>query len=281
MEKCGIRSSSYIALIMVASVAGMAFALGGPGQARPLEVVIEEEGIRLPEELPAGYYYVDIRSEGGSPPTELAVDRLKDAVTLEEAAEAYEAVNEQFATGGPAHEAIERLTQLIVGVGGYTEPPSAFELTPGEYMVGVTREDFSFSYQGLTVTEAQATRQEPEVDLTVDMMDFAFSVPDEVASGEQTWEVRNVGEQVHHMIMWHLAEGKTAEDLMTFMQSGEGEPPAQEIGWTAILSPGVSNYVTYDLQPGNYFVICFLPDYETGQPHFMLGMTDTFTVTGD
>ena len=44
--------------------------------------------------------------------------------------------------------------------------------------------------------------------------------------------------------------------------------------------PGTTNYVALDLEPGTYFLLCFLPQGggEDGPPHFMAGMKHTLTV---
>jgi hypothetical protein len=65
---------------------------------------------------------------------------------------------------------------------------------------------------------------------------------------------------------------------------GEGEPAADEAGGVGIMSSGQSNYVDLELSPGEYVAICFMPDHlgeATGQPHFMLGMMQSFTVAGE
>jgi hypothetical protein len=40
----------------------------------------------------------------------------------------------------------------------------------------------------------------------------------------------------------------------------------------------VANYLELDLAAGDHFAICFVPDFETGAPHFALGMIAPFTV---
>ena len=44
------------------------------------------------------------------------------------------------------------------------------------------------------------------------------------------------------------------------------------------MNPGITNYLEVDLTAGDYFAICFIPDFETGAPHFALGMIMPFTV---
>jgi hypothetical protein len=43
-------------------------------------------------------------------------------------------------------------------------------------------------------------------------------------------------------------------------------------------SLGGTMWATVTLQPGDYTLVCFLPDPKTGKPHVKLGMRKTFTV---
>jgi hypothetical protein len=44
------------------------------------------------------------------------------------------------------------------------------------------------------------------------------------------------------------------------------------------MNPGYTNWALPDLEPGEYVAICFVPDPESGLPHFALGMLMPFTV---
>jgi hypothetical protein len=44
------------------------------------------------------------------------------------------------------------------------------------------------------------------------------------------------------------------------------------------MSPGFTVWSVLDFEPGDYFAICFVPDAESGAPHFALGMIAPFTV---
>jgi uncharacterized cupredoxin-like copper-binding protein len=45
-----------------------------------------------------------------------------------------------------------------------------------------------------------------------------------------------------------------------------------------MLEPGMSGYFTADFAPGNYALICFVPDAKDGKPHFTHGMMQQITV---
>ena len=45
------------------------------------------------------------------------------------------------------------------------------------------------------------------------------------------------------------------------------------------MSVGEKNWVSVNLEPGKYALICFIPDQRgDGKPHFMHGMTKEFEV---
>jgi hypothetical protein len=58
-----------------------------------------------------------------------------------------------------------------------------------------------------------------------------------------------------------------------------GPPPISPAGGSAAQAPGTTSFVPLELAPGNYVMICFVPDAASAQPHFTLGMIKDFTVT--
>src|SRR5690606_10839878 len=63
---------------------------------------------------------------------------------------------------------------------------------------------------------------------------------------------------------------------------GEGNPGeamarVDELS-SVVAGQGMPSNALFELVPGEYVVLCFMPDYETGQPHVMLGTVATFTV---
>jgi hypothetical protein len=130
------------------------------------------------------------------------------------------------------------------------------------------------------VAPAAASNSEaPQADLTVQMLDFGYNVPTEIPAGEQTWEVINVGVQLHELAVGKLKPGKTVADVMTFVQNEQqGEAPFEFEGGAQVMATGYSNFVEFDFEPGEYVALCFVPDPATGLPHILLGMIRPFTV---
>lgn len=141
----------------------------------------------------------------------------------------------------------------------------------------------------LEVTDGGADGEAPETDGSISLVDMAFEgLPEGVPAGAQTWEVTNNGEQLHEILVLQLAEGLDLGGVMGILTAEPGAtpeggapagPPFEAIGGTAPMSPGATNYLELDLQPGTHVAICFIPDAETGMPHFLMGMIAEFNVT--
>ena len=111
------------------------------------------------------------------------------------------------------------------------------------------------------------------------MHDFGFEIPEGLKAGPVTMEVVNSGDQPHELVLMKLQDGKTLEDVRAWMEAGEeGPPPGEFGGGVQAIGGGQSTFVTMDLAAGNYIAVCFIPDPATGQPHFLLGMMDEFSV---
>lgn len=138
----------------------------------------------------------------------------------------------------------------------------------------------------LVVTEnAGAATGLPETTETVLLRDFEFELPDGF-TGAGNVTITNEGEQVHELATYKAADGATADDVAAVLTydpaSGApaptGPPPiAGSTGVTA-MNKDVSNVLAMDLTPGEWLFICFIPDAETGAPHFTEGMITTVTV---
>ncbi len=190
-----------------------------------------------------------------------------------------------------------------VGPGGTAS--AIVNIDPGSYMVvcAIPGPDGMPHYMmgmqaPLEVTEAEGDASAPETDTTVTLVEMSFDgLPDAATAGEATWEVTNGGEQLHEFIVMKLGEGVSFDMARGILMSSEeatpgaaaASPPADmammqgppfvEIGGVAPLSPGYTNYAVLQLETGDYFAICFVPDAATGQPHYMMGMIAPFSVS--
>lgn len=139
----------------------------------------------------------------------------------------------------------------------------------------------------LTVTAAPAKQPSPpEAKGVVTMNDFAFTGVPSFSSGKVTLKVVNNGKQPHEMPVVRLNKGITGAQLRQILSApptpGQapppGPPPFQGAGGLQAISPGATAWTTLDLTPGEYALVCFVPDSASGKPHVALGMISTFTV---
>ena len=99
-----------------------------------------------------------------------------------------------------------------------------------------------------------------------------------VDGGSHTFLVENVGPQPHELVVVKLAPGKTIQDFAAWAESLKGPPPAAPVGGVAGLDKGLTAHFTVDLTPGEYGMICFVPDAKDGKPHLVHGMMKQFKV---
>ena len=128
----------------------------------------------------------------------------------------------------------------------------------------------------------------PVADGRVDMGDFAFLDMPQLDSGQVLLEVTNSGQEPHEMVVMRLDEGVEYEQVAAMLagpppSEGEapppGPPPFRFVGGMQAIMPGAHAWVTLDLTPGNYVLVCLIPSPANGgRPHVALGMIRPFTV---
>jgi len=111
----------------------------------------------------------------------------------------------------------------------------------------------------------------------VRLHDYGFTLP--AGFGKGTYKVTNDGPQPHELTLVRLAEGRTAADVGAYFTSGgRGSPPFTSAGGVGAVTIGTSAYGHFDLAPGNYLALCYVPDGAGGMPHAALGMVQPFSV---
>jgi uncharacterized cupredoxin-like copper-binding protein len=115
---------------------------------------------------------------------------------------------------------------------------------------------------------------------TVRLGEYSFESARPITPGRHTFLVTNGGQQPHELVLLRLAPGKTVQDFGAWATTGgmKGPPPALPLGGVAVIDQGDSGVFTADLTPGDYGLICFVPDAKDGKPHLMHGMMKQITV---
>lgn len=119
--------------------------------------------------------------------------------------------------------------------------------------------------------------QDP-ADVRVTLADYSFTLSSPLTAGKHVIEVSSTATQPHELELVRFAPGKTIDDLAKWMAKAEGPPPASALGGTSAMMPGITPRFTVDLTPGNYAMLCFVPDAKDGKPHLMHGMVQKFTI---
>lgn len=266
-------------LLLVAALA--ACSLGGESTANEAdtggipEVAVEKtaDGVSMASEVPSGIVALKI-----DPELEGLPGRLNDGVTMDDLNAALTNPEDPFA-------ALAMVTLLGAG-SNTTDGRTIYDLEPGQYAYVDMPENAPPSAVSFTAGDASGATA-PEAEVTVNLVDFNFAIPAEIESGPQVWQINNQGEQWHEMAVMKMNEGVSMDDVMALIMSEEsqdGPPPLEQLGelvaFWAPSGPGETAWVTWDLEPGNYTVLCFLPDI-TGDfsPHLAHGMFAELTVT--
>lgn len=241
-------------------------------------VIANDDEIQLPPVpeggVPAGLYTFQFINERTETEYSPVIGRFNDGVTMEEFNEAL-SVDDGLGA-----------VFLVTLFGGTNIMPDdnvsiSYYLEPGEYMLLEINEEGPGDMSPFTVVESGAELEEPQADVTLTMVDFAFGVPSEMPSGDLLWKFENTGEQWHEAAIYSVADGTTREDILASFEAGEegdgGE--FEQVFFWAPMSAGAEAWISIDLEPGTYAILCFLPDL-TGDfsPHIAHGMVQVFTV---
>ena len=230
----------------------------------------------MPDSIPAGYVTFTLVNDGPSfhHATVVRLDSAKTMADLEAA----------LKTPGP-------LPAWAVPLGGPNAPNpgsssnATLDLAAGHYAMvcfvdipdGVPHFAKGMAH-AFAVVASGTPGAAPKADVDLALVDYGFEFSTPLTAGHHVVAVTNKGPQPHEVEFLRLAPGKTAEDVMRWMQKPDGPPPASGIGGASFEAVGTTNYVSLDLTPGEYLAICFVPDAKDGKPHFMHGMAHTFTI---
>lgn len=130
----------------------------------------------------------------------------------------------------------------------------------------------------LTVVASTSVSTEPTADLSITLADYAFTTSGALKSGHHTIKVTNKGPQTHEVAVFRLAPGKTLKDIDAAVYTPGAVVPGNAFGGIAGLASGGTAYFDVDLTPGNYVLVCFVPDAKDGKAHLAHGMVKEFKV---
>lgn len=111
--------------------------------------------------------------------------------------------------------------------------------------------------------------------------DYGFAGPDRIPAGVTTMQVVNKGQDLHHIQLLKLLQGKTAEDFRAAVSANPARLPnwIQFVGGPNAILPDSESVATMNLAEGEYLLICLIPNKD-GVPHMVLGMQKPLSVKG-
>lgn len=109
--------------------------------------------------------------------------------------------------------------------------------------------------------------------------DYAFTGPDQLESGWRRVRLINRGKDVHQIQFLALPSGKTLTDVERALASRSPTLPnwLRRHGGVNSVAPGNEASVDIELEPGDYLLLCGIPDV-AGRPHAMRGMVRALRV---
>ena len=246
------------------------------------QITIEatSDGFTAPEEIPEGVVRISAANNTEAPIIPVPT-RFNEGVTLDDFMEAL----------SQGEEAVLPLISLL---GGQTIMPGTtvdviYDLTPGNYVFAVFAgfDEAPGVYPFTVADEEGDGASMPEADLEVNLVDFAFGIPLEIAAGAHTVHLENRGEQWHEMFIGRVDETLTMSEIHERLAQALAEATAEEplegieeVAFWFPMSPGEQAWLTLDLEPGTYLILCGLPDLSgSGHAHAELGMRQIFTVS--
>lgn len=239
----------------------------------PITLTLADYSISAPASLPAGYTTFKTVNTGKQL-HQAALVRLDSGKTAEDFANAMK-------SNGPP-------PTWITWLGGPQQGTEVtLQLVPGTYVWycaipgpdGVSHlAKGMMAPMAVTAAADSAGGTPPAADIDVTMRDYQWDLSTPITAGHHILKVTNAGPQGHEMVMVRLAAGKTAKDVIAWVDKQVGPPPVESLAGIASLGIGQVNYVAYDFTPGQYALLCFVPDARDGKPHVAHGMVKEFTV---
>lgn len=229
-------------------------------------------------EIPAGPTQFNLRNDGDQP-HHVQIFRLNDDATMDD-------FGESLASGDMG--ALLAIGAFVGGTGtadpgSESSADALIDLGEGNYVLlcfvedanGVPHLALGMVQPFTAVPATSAVASMPEADVTVNLVDFGFGDdPTALPSSGVVEVVNDSDSQPHEMGVLRLSDGASVSDAAAFF-GGEptGPPPFASVGGMQALMPKGSQFlVLEDLAPGDYALVCLIPDPTDGVPHIAKGM---------
>jgi hypothetical protein len=240
-----------------------------------VEVTANDFAFTFPDTIPGGWLTVRVTNQGKEL-HHVQLVRLNQGKTVQDMAKWTSPAMPDWAVamGGPTgtppgakNEAIVRLTPgSYVAVCEIPSPDGKLHVMKG--MV-----------KPFTVTEPSQPATPAASDIAVSLSDYDFTFSAPLSSGKHVLRVETTSAQPHEIVIAKLPPGKTPGDLLAWVDKQVGPPPIESLVGSTAVTKGEVNLVPIDLAPGDYALICFVPDAKDGKPHAAHGMMKQIKVS--
>ena len=189
------------------------------------------------------------------------------------------------------------LPKWAVDVGGPNSPmpggenSATLDLEPGKYVMvcvipAMTDGQPHFMkgmMKQLTVVARHGVEQAgksvaPAPDVTMTLDDYSFNTSAPITTATKTIRIRNAAAQSHEVVIMKLDAGVTPEQFLQALEKPQGPPPGKILGGVTGIAKGRTIDLTATFTPGDYTLLCFVPDAKDGKPHIAHGMVKNFSV---
>ena len=238
-------------------------------------VTMSDFALELPAEIPAGLVIFEGRNVG-------AEEHHMTLVKIPEG-ETFAGVMGKLAQMSTDPGAALAGLELYPGPNGVAPGASQSvlaNLTPGQYValcVIPSHDGVPHAAKGM-VAQLTVTGEATTVDIpapVITLADYSFSLPAGFA-GHGIYQIDNSALQPHEIVFYKVPDGTTKDQVLPLLTSDPTKlVPA---GGTTAFSNTQSAWIDFDMAPGTYAVLCFIPDGRDGKPHFAHGMVDVVTV---
>jgi len=291
------RGAVFISLLVLLTAAcgsssktgssGSGSTVAGAGKTRPhITIDAKEYGFTLPAQIPAGWDDVTLHNSG-KVQHQIAFAKLGSVSfaafkTAASATDVKALAGVEFAGGPNTVDPGSSVTAIV-------------HFDEGEYGVACfipdDKDGKSHAQHGMVgevkvVSTHDSVEDTPTTDGgSISLSEFTF-LPDASFSGTGTVAIKNVGTQVHEMIIAKENPGKTLDQVKAFFLTPPGTPPPAgpppftSAGGVVGLGPHQTMYQTMALTPGKYVLLCFFPDpNKKNLPHALEGMLKEITIS--
>lgn len=240
------------------------------GASNVVTVTASDYRFDAPAEIPAGLTSIRLVNRGPSL-HHIQLLKLEEGKTLDDflAAMKGEAFPKwAIEAGGPAPPEVGSTSTSIQA------------LEPGNYALicfipsadGMPHVMKGMSRAMKVVGPVRAGAAEPAADVVIKLVDYDFELSQPLTAGKHVIRVENASPQPHEIAIVRLSPGKKPADFTAWGMKPVGPAPGTIHGGLSGIMPGAHALIEVDLPPGEYGLLCFLPDAKDGKPHFEHGM---------